>query len=209
MLVDRPNNAASLRIRWSHLARSLGLRSAEALGDDLIARYAQPHRVYHTGAHLAQVLTTLADMAADPRMLLAAWFHDAVYDPRRYDNEVQSAALARKELAVLGVVHADLDTIAGAVLATAAHQGVGTAFDALLDADLAILGATPAAYDAYATAIRREYAHVSDHEFAAGRLAFVEAMLARTRLFRTAYGHTRFEAAARANLQRERARLCN
>src|SRR5689334_15382646 len=61
------------------------------LGADLLARWREPHRHYHTDEHLAFMLEIIdrhADLADDADAVrLAAWFHDAVYDPRAADNE--------------------------------------------------------------------------------------------------------------------------
>ena len=66
-----------------------------ATGAELLDRWQEPHRHYHTIDHLAAVLSIVdaqADEADDPQAVrLAAWFHDAVYDPRRTDNEELSA----------------------------------------------------------------------------------------------------------------------
>ncbi|MGW5671933.1 HD domain-containing protein, partial [Micromonospora sp. NPDC003776] len=77
----------------------------------------------------------------------------------------------------------------------------------LCDADLAILAAPPAAYDRYAAAVRREYAHVPDPAFRAGRAQVLTALLALPALYRLPEPHARWESAARANLARELATL--
>lgn len=190
----------ALLARW----RALGLRDADALGAELIARYAEPQRVYHVQAHLAQVLELLAEWNADPRLSIAAFFHDVVYEPGRGDNEARSAALARERLPACGMAPSDMEFVADAVLATASHIAANVEFTPLLDADLAILGAASDAYDTYRAQIRAEYADVDDASFRAGRLAFVRAVLARDAIFQTGIGRARFETQARANLARER-----
>lgn len=180
---------------WSDLCGTLSLRDAGPLGAELLARWSEPHRAYHTTAHLAQVLDALD--GADPRLALAAWFHDAIYDPKRSDNEALSAALAEEQLRAAGLPDDDRAFVADAILATAGHRSARPEFAPLLEADLAILAAAPAAYEAYRAGIRAEYAHVADPAFRAGRLAFVRAMLARGGL----------APAALSNLERERERL--
>lgn len=53
--------------------------------DNLLTRWQEPQRHYHTLAHLTAVLDhvdVLEECAADPDVVrLAAWFHDAVYLP--------------------------------------------------------------------------------------------------------------------------------
>src|SRR5262245_47446412 len=72
------------------------------LGADLLSRWAEPHRRYHTVEHLAFMLDVIErhiDLAENPDVVrLAAWFHDAVYDPRGSDNEERSVELARATL---------------------------------------------------------------------------------------------------------------
>jgi len=91
------------------------------------------------------------------------------------------------------------------VLATIAHSappGDLTAW-ALLDADLAILGADPQAYDRYRLAVREEYAALDEVAWRAGRTAVMSGLLARDPLYRTGAARGRWEAIARANIARE------
>ena len=63
----------------------------------------------------------------------------------------------------------------------------------LCDADLAILAAPPERYDAYVTGVRRDYAYVSDPDFAVGRTAVLRDLASRGRLFHTAYAREHWE----------------
>ena len=104
-------------------------------------------------------------------MLLAAWFHDAVYDGER-DAEERSAAWAEDALAPL-VPAPVVAEVARLVRLTETHQPDDADPNgcALSDADLAILAAPPDRYDEYVAAVRREYAHLPDDVFDAGRAA--------------------------------------
>jgi predicted metal-dependent HD superfamily phosphohydrolase len=179
-----------------------------------MARWSEPHRAYHTIAHLSAVLDRLDDLAGDgvdvtAGVRLAAWFHDAVYDPRRRDNEARSAELAGVVLAPLGVDRATVAEVARLVRLTAGHRPAAgdTAGAALCDADLAVLAAPPEEYLAYSAAVRREYRHLSDTEIRAGRAAVLADLTARSRLYATPAGQQHWEAAARANLAAELATL--
>jgi predicted metal-dependent HD superfamily phosphohydrolase len=179
------------------------------VGAALLARWAEPQRHYHTTAHLAALLSIVdehAALAEDPDAVrLAVWYHDAVYDPRAADNEAASADLAREQLHELGV-HADrVAEVARLVLLTAGHRvEPGDRNGALLaDADLAILASPPERYDAYARAVRAEYAHVPDELFRAGRSHVLEHLLALPALYRIVPDRADWERAARANLDRE------
>jgi predicted metal-dependent HD superfamily phosphohydrolase len=173
----------------------------------VVGAWSEPHRSYHDLAHLAAVLGLVDELgacAADPTAVrLAAWYHDVAYDPQRSDNEEASAARAR--IGLLGLVDdATVAEVARLVLLTAGHDpspddGNGAV---LCDADLAVLASPPAAYAAYASAVRAEYGHLSDADFTAGRIAVLEHLLALPALFRTAPAEL-WTTRARANLTAE------
>ncbi|HWO24239.1 MAG TPA: hypothetical protein VNO30_36095 [Kofleriaceae bacterium] len=185
----------------------------------LAAAYAEPHRAYHSAAHIAEVLRWydhVADTAGwrDPvAVYLAVLFHDAVYDPSATDNEARSAELARQLGGAAGLAPAVLDRSAELILLTARHGALDPAAVAadpdaahFLDCDTAILGAPPAEFDAYDAAIAAEYARIPAAAFRAGRGAFLARLLARPRIFLSELFHARLDAAARENLTRTLAR---
>lgn len=181
--------------------------------DGLLDRWREPHRTYHDTRHLGEVLARVDELghhAAHPDLVrCAAWWHDAVHDGRAGDDERASAALARSQLLHLGVSRYRADQVADLVLVTASHDpGDPADPDAavLCDADLAILAAPGPRYEQYATDVRREYAHVPDVLFRAGRAAVLRRLLAHPNLFRTPTGAS-WEAAARTNVSRELAGL--
>ncbi|SOD66032.1 Predicted metal-dependent phosphohydrolase, HD superfamily [Streptomyces zhaozhouensis] len=175
------------------------------VGAALLARWREPHRRYHTERHLRFVLDRLDELggsAADPVAVeLAGWFHDAVYDPRGTDNEERSARLAAAVLPD----SARRDEVVRLVRLTVSHRPPAgdTNGATLCDADLAVLAGAPAAYAAYAAAVRDEYRHVDDAAFATGRAGVLRGLLAGPRLFHTAYGADHWERPARANLTAE------
>jgi predicted metal-dependent HD superfamily phosphohydrolase len=192
-------------MEWEDAVRVLG---GVPRPNDLLARYAEPHRRYHDTAHVRQVvrdavaLTSGRDRAL---VALAAWAHDVVYDGRPGDDERASAAWARRELTAAGLADADVVRVEGLVLATLDHTpppGDHLA-EALLDADLAILGAAPADYERYRIAVRAEYAHVPDDAWRAGRAAVLRSLLAKEPLYRTRAARERWAARARHNLREE------
>lgn len=180
----------------------------------LEAAYAEPHRRYHTRAHIEACLGELAALdgvsASDRRVLeYAIWWHDAVYDPHRSDNEARSADLARKDLKQLGASPDEIDEVVRLILLTQGHEvapgdGIGAR---LVSIDLSVLGAAEDVYDAYAQGVREEYAFVPDEAFRAGRAAILERFLDSPALYPDPGFRTRLEARARANLRREIARL--
>lgn len=191
--------------RWEAL-----LPGAPELGVELLNRWGEPHRHYHDRRHLLHVLEALHRLkCADRPVLLAAWFHDAVYDGVPGEDEEASAALAEKLLPAAGASRRDTAETARLVRLTAGHApGPGDERGALLcDADLAVLGRDTAGYDRYAADVRREYGHLDDAAFRAGRRAVLGDLLHRDRLFRTASGERLWGEAARRNLRREHAVL--
>lgn len=178
-------------------------------GRQLIARYAEPHRRYHDGAHLAYVLDQIDRLATRQDLFvvrLAAWFHDAVYaiPPGELTNEEASVRLARRALGRAGFEQEDLNEITRLIRLTATHRpgARDPEGELLCDADLAILGSEPEDYARYVAAVRAEYAKVPDEEFAAGRLA-VLVDLGGGELFRTTKGRQWYSERARANVDAE------
>jgi predicted metal-dependent HD superfamily phosphohydrolase len=183
------------------------------VGTEILGRYRGPGRWYHDVAHLGAVLDAveiLSSEAADVRpVALAAWFHDAVYDPRRDDNEEQSAVLAEEMLPAVGVSPGEVREVARLVRLTATHDPAAQDANGavLCDADLRVLAADEEAYQAYTAAVRAEYAQVPDDDFRAGRMAVLEQLLALPALFRTSRAHEQWEPVARRNVQDELTRL--
>lgn len=217
----RSGPGADLRRRWAALVERLGLDrdAAERLGDELIDVWDEPHRSYHDLRHLAAVLEALDAVAAptmpSPEALLAAWFHDAVYEGRADVDEEDSARLAEERLPAVGLDPGMTAHVAAMVRATAGHLDpsaghvVDTPTAQLLDADLSILGAAPERYDDYARGVRAEHPDVPDDAFRAGRTRVLRTLLDRPQLFRTARGRSLWEEAARRNLQRELSSLAD
>jgi len=182
------------------------------LRDRLLAAYAAPDRGYHDTRHLAEVLGHLRTLLAQPEavevdqdaVVLAAWFHDAVYDGRP-DDEERSAALAESTLTSAGVPADLVAEVARLVRVTAEHRPGpdDVAGQVLSDADLAVLASEPGRYDEYVHGVTREYSHLDDATFATGRAGVLRGLLAEPRLFRTPYGHRVWEETARTNLERE------
>ncbi|MEV6973919.1 hypothetical protein [Kitasatospora sp. NPDC093806] len=195
---------------WTALLRRCGASAdPEPSGRELLRRWAEPQRRYHSTDHLRAVLAhvdALAGHADDPDAVrLAAWFHDAVYRPDRSENEERSAALAVRALTEAGLAEARIAEVARLVRLTVTHRPEPGDRDGevLCDADLAVLGGSPQAYAAYAAAVRAEYAFVPEPDFRAGRAAVLRQLLALPALYHTPGAHARFDAPARANLAAE------
>lgn len=175
----------------------------------LETRYAEPQRHYHGLAHVEALLGWLAHwhgLARAPRLIEAAiWFHDAVYDTHRDDNEPRSADLACRELRALAWPEADVARVVTMVRATRHHAADASAADTLLflDLDLSVLAQRADVYDAYSAAVRAEFAWVDAARYRAGRLRVLQRFMARAVIYRTPALRAAWESAARANLARE------
>jgi len=173
--------------------------------EKLRAAYAESHRHYHTGDHIAHCLGELAqvrNLAAEPdEVELALWFHDAIYVTRASDNERKSAEWAAEFLRANAVDERRIERVHRLIMATA-HAAAAEDPDAglLVDIDLSILGADREAYGRFERDVRKEYWWVPGPLFRRTRAKILESFLARESVYATAQFRDRLESAARANL---------
>lgn len=209
------SSAAPSRLRAHWAAIIPRSSAADSCFDGLLARYGEPHRQYHSIAHLDRVVSDVADLlsnivVAQPLAVkIAAFFHDAVYDPRSPSNEADSAALCGRELTQLGWSAEQIDEVKRLILLTRDH-GASDNSDAggsvLLDADLAVLGASPNVYQAYVSGVRAEYSHVGEQAWRVGRAQVLQRFIDQPRIYRTSAMSTH-ERRAQSNLRAELATL--
>lgn len=194
------------------------------LGESLLQAWEQPHRAYHHSGHLSQMLTDLDRLYAyrtqgstPLALVLAAWFHDAVYEGAPGEDERRSEQLANislEPLVTAGLLSGDeLQMVSLLVRATATHKLPESAdlpagyepadIQFFLDADMAILAADSARYRRYLRGVRSEYSHFDDEAFRAGRMTFLRSILGRKRIFLSEEGLQLWEEPARANLSAE------
>jgi predicted metal-dependent HD superfamily phosphohydrolase len=183
--------------------------------DTVLGMHRAPGRYYHDVRHVTWVVRHITAIssrhgASDEGAIVAAgFFHDAVYDPTRTDNETESAALADRALIEIGWQAPRRDAVAAMVIATADHDVDAADADTqvLLAADLAVLASEPARYGDYTIAVRKEYGHVSDDVWRVGRAAVLHSLLDRPRLFAPRLQLGEWERRARANITSELAQL--
>jgi predicted metal-dependent HD superfamily phosphohydrolase len=197
-----------LNTSWRRMWAGIGATGdGVSAQEELLSRYSEPWRKYHTLQHLQECIATfesVAHLAARPAEVEAGlWFHDAVYELRRADNEEQSAHLARRVLCAAGVPGAASSHVEELVLATK-HTALPVAPDEqlLVDIDLAILGASESRFAEYEHQIREEYSFVPDAVFREKRRAVLHSFIARPRIYSTQHFHGLLEHRARANLAR-------
>lgn len=194
------------------------------LGESLLQAWEQPHRTYHHSGHLSQMLTDLDRLYAHRTqgstplaLVLAAWFHDAVYEGAPGEDERRSeqlASISLEPLVTAGLLSGDeLQMVGLLVRATATHELPESAdlpagyepadIQFFLDADMAILAADSARYRRYLRGVRSEYSHFDDEAFRTGRTTFLRSILGRERIFLSEEGLQLWEESAQANLQAE------
>jgi predicted metal-dependent HD superfamily phosphohydrolase len=192
---------------WQAAWMAIGATRADAkLCTTLLQCYDQPHRKYHTKQHLDECLVQLAllrDIAEHPSEVeIALWFHDAIYDVYRHDNELRSAEWAQSALTEAGGDAAVAKRIYQLVMATR-HQAQAASPDelVLIDVDLSILGAAQTRFDEYEQQVREEYGYVPSPLFRRNRRAVLEGFLRRPRIYSTDRFFDLYEARARDNLR--------
>ena len=144
---------------------------------------------------------------ADPATVEAAiWFHDAIYDTQRDDNEQRSAELARECLSAIATKQ-QMDHIVAMIRASAKHavpsdldERVASDCALFLDMDLAILASSPHEFAAYEQAVRREYAWVPEAMWIAGRRRVLETFATRANIYSSQQFQLSHETTARRNL---------
>lgn len=181
------------------------------VGNEVLARWNEPHRSYHNIHHLEDVLLALNHLEVRgakilPETLLAAWFHDVIYEGKNSLDELASAQFAYKTLTKLGV-HESLSsrvsdyivrTIPGAVL-----EKTPEPLKHLLDSDLSIFAAPSTRYQEYTEAVRLEYAHVPDPVFINGRREILTTYLSKPQIYYSTHAKELWESRARTNLLQE------
>jgi predicted metal-dependent HD superfamily phosphohydrolase len=199
--------------RWLGLWDRLQAQgSGHSIFAHLAAAYAEPGRAYHTTEHirdcLAQFDAARHEATRPDEVEAALWFHDVVYVPGGSDNEEQSARLAEAALTACGVSSDVAGRIAELVLATR-HLAIPKDPDAQLicDIDLSILGRDAAAFDRFEREIRQEYDWVPELVYRTSRSEVLDGFLRRRFIYQTRYFRDRYEASAKANLERLIARL--
>ena len=213
-----------LRNAFIRAAKGVGATATrEELGDAaelLIDRWSTAGREFHNLAHLTATLQRVDELASAAQspdaVRLAAWYHGAVfaadaadaYAGRGGEQNPASAEVARAELTALGVPPLAANHVASLITTLLRHQPPAGNLDAsvLVDADLAMLADDPQEFRLYAAAVRAEYAHIPDCDFVAARIAIIDRLLSRDRLYTTSAG-AHWETAARQNLMGERVRL--
>jgi predicted metal-dependent HD superfamily phosphohydrolase len=205
-LNDQVNDLSGIRKRWEETWRKLNARTVpQGVFDELVNAYSSAERFYHNLIHIEDCLSLFdqtASLVAHPEEVeLAIWFHDAVYDTRRNDNEQRSAAWATSVIIQSGVGRSVAERVSTLILATR-HTAEVTDTDAqlIVDVDLSILGRGSDFFWQYEENIRKEYAWVPENVYRQKRIEVLRGFLERPDIYYHEPYREMFEVNARANL---------
>ncbi len=199
--------------RWTALWQRLGAQGdASAVYNDLVTRYSEPHRAYHTLEHIGHCLDEFEQvrhLTTNPDAVeLALWYHDAIYDTKAKDSEERSATLAVEVVRSASLPDNLGQSVANLITATK-HTSAPIDPDVrlLVDVDLSILGQTEDKFDEYERQVRKEYEWVAEDAFVAGRSAILKSFLDRPTIYSTLFFRNKYEMQARRNIAVSLARL--
>ncbi|GAA0577896.1 HD domain-containing protein [Rhizomicrobium electricum] len=189
-----------LKDSFSRAFVGAGLKAPDGVFEALAARYSEPGRAYHTLQHIAEGLGHLKNVRyVSPEVPIAWWFHDAIYDPKRTDNEEKSAAWAA---AVLGKTPLAAKVNAAILATKAGAFAADPAARLMVDIDIAILAAPEPRYSEAAAQIRQEYAYLNEADYKAFRLKVLRSFSGRAFIYQSPEFRS-LETRARKNLERE------
>lgn len=107
--------------------------------EDVIKRYNEPHRFYHTQKHICDLISVLINrQQLTDELFLTAVYHDAVYWPSSATNEEDSADLFVKEAQVAKYPIDKINTIKQWILETKTHTPSSQQSEHFIKADLQI-----------------------------------------------------------------------
>jgi predicted metal-dependent HD superfamily phosphohydrolase len=207
-------HTTELRQHWSANYRWIGgTPDATDICDRLLAGWQTPGRAYHTLQHLGECMDLLTRWGylhrSKHEIAVALWFHDYVYDVRATDNEDRSIDAARRMLGAEKISAPVIDRIAQLIAVTKHDSAAPQNEDEqlLVDIDLAILGAAPTRFAQYCEQVRSEYSWVPADTYRDKRVAFLQSMLDRPKIFGLEAAALGRESAARRNIRGELKRL--
>lgn len=180
----------------------------EKLWLEIEIAYSGKKRHYHTLSHLENLLNQLSvykEQISDwDAMLFAVFYHDAVYNALKKDNEEKSAELAEKRMLAIPVPGNVIEKCKQLILATKFHEE-SSDFDinVFTDADLSVLGMDWNSYLNYCQQVRKEYSIFPDLIYNPGRKKALNHFLEMERIFKTDAFYEKYELNAKKNLTRE------
>lgn len=178
------------------------------LWNEIVINYSDAGRYFHNMKHLENMyneLLPVKDKIEDwDTLLFSLFYHDIIYKTSQFDNEAESADLAKKRLQSLNISQDKVSKCVIQILATKGHsitKDCDTNF--FIDADLAVIGQPYDIYSTYNQHIRNEYFIYPDLPYKKGRKAVLKHFLNMPTIFKTEYFQKKYESQARENLTSE------
>jgi predicted metal-dependent HD superfamily phosphohydrolase len=136
----------------------------------------------------------------------ALWFREIYRYPRRRDNEEQSAQFADMLMRFMHQPNMARERVMSLIIATKhAHMQFAPDHQLICDLDLVKFARSADEYDRMLYSIRKENKHLIDLHYAGRRLYDLESLTRREHLYYLPIFKERYEAQARANIEREMA----
>jgi predicted metal-dependent HD superfamily phosphohydrolase len=173
--------------------------------------YSKKNRHYHNWQHIQHMILLWEnykiELESPIEVLLAIFYHDAIYKVTRKDNEAKSAKLAENHLK--NVPNIDLNKIKNLILATQHHIAENNDENWLVDFDLNVLGKNWKEYWQYTQNIRKEYSIYPEFLYKPGRKKALKHFLEKEIIFQTKEFREKYEENARKNILKEISELVN
>ena len=147
--------------------------------DEVIKRYSESHRHFHTVEHLNDVLKQIlkqrnqfqtSDLVS---LIIAAVFHDIVYDPQRRDNEEKSVEVL-KSYERFPISDFRLENAKKIILATKTHDKIHELIYNFNKIDCSILDRSYDDLLVWEEQISKEYEFAGWKEYKERRIKFLE-----------------------------------
>lgn len=178
------------------------------LWTEIETNYSDKNRHYHTLLHLENLLTQLTEVKSQIKnwdtLLFSLFYHDAIYNAKKSDNEEKSAELAEKRMKELRVPTEMIELCKSQIMATKSHISSGDSdTNYFTDADLSVLGMDWESYTQYYKGVRKEYAIYPTLIYNPGRKKVLNHFLSMERIYKTDHFYHKFEEQAKENLKKE------
>lgn len=126
---------------------------------EVISRYNESHRFYHTLEHIIDVLNKLKEKGLEQNveLFLAAVFHDIVYNPKSNTNEEDSANLFINESRNSSLTSDQKEHIKQLILDTKSHKPTVKFSEEFISTDLSVFDGTLGQLIQYEQKIFKEF----------------------------------------------------
>jgi predicted metal-dependent HD superfamily phosphohydrolase len=176
--------------------------------DYIVKSYNNKKRHYHNLNHLenmlGQILLVKQSIHNWHAVLFALYYHDAVYNSLKSNNEEESALVAKKIMEKLQVPSETILLATNLILATKQHlKNDDNDINYFTDADLSILGQPWETYVQYTKQIRKEYAIYPNFMYNPGRKKVLLHFNNMDCIFKTGFFFNNYEITAKQNIAKE------